>query len=181
MLRCATSRQRSMFTTVQCPASPAEHSSGEPLKHQHCARYKAECRVGGESGKKMGRIDGRWCCTAHHWRTGWPPLERTGCPRQAGLGPRNPQILRPQHCAGRVEKACGDLSPKYAAGRQPGAGGWESTGARGAAGSGGWPTFALTPTSQQTGPGQNQASYELEGARSRKSCSRTLTISRPAE
>lgn len=34
-----------MFTTVQCPASPAEHSSGEPLKHQHCARYKAECRV----------------------------------------------------------------------------------------------------------------------------------------
>ena len=29
MLRCATSRQRSMFTTVPCPASPAEHSSGE--------------------------------------------------------------------------------------------------------------------------------------------------------
>ena len=128
------------------------------------------------------RIDGRWWCTAHHWRTGWPPLERTGWPRQAGLGPRNPRILRPLHRAGRVEKACGDLSSKYAAGRQPGAGGWESTGARGAAGSGGWPTFALTPTSsQQTGPGQNQASRELEGARSRKSCSRTLTISRPGQ
>lgn len=132
----------------------------------------------GKGGKKLGRIDGRWCCAAHHWRTGWPPLERTGWPRQAGLGPRNPNILCPQHCAGRVEEACGDLSSKYAAGRQPGAGGWESTGARGAAGSGGWPTFALTPTSQQTGPGQNQASCELEGARSKKSCSCTLIICR---
>ena len=42
MLRCATSRQRSMFTTVPCPASPAEHSSGEqPPVCEHCARYKA--------------------------------------------------------------------------------------------------------------------------------------------
>ena len=29
MLRCATSLQPSMFTTGPCPASPAEHSSGE--------------------------------------------------------------------------------------------------------------------------------------------------------
>ena len=29
MLRCATSRQPSMFTTGPCPASPVEHSSGE--------------------------------------------------------------------------------------------------------------------------------------------------------
>ena len=129
---------------------------------------------GGKSGRKLGRIVGRWCFAAHHWRTGWPPLERTGWPRQAGLGPRNPHILGPQHCAGRVEEDCGDLSSKYAAGRQPGAGGWESTGARGAAGSGGWPTFALTPTSHQTGPGQNQAFCELEGTRSKKSCSRVL-------
>ena len=131
-----------------------------------------------QRGKVEIEKGGRWCCV-----TG--VLAATGedwlAAAQAGLGPRNPQIASPQHSVGRLDLDCGFLSSKYTAGRQPGAGGWESTGAQGAAGSGGWPTFALTPTSQQTGPGQNQASSELEGARSRKSCSRTLTISRPAE
>ena len=119
-----------------------------------------------QRGKVEIEKGGRWCCV-----TG--VLAATGedwlAAAQAGLGPRNPQIASPQHSVGRLDLDCGFLSSKYTAGRQPGAGGWESTGAQGAAGSGGWPTFALTPTSQQTGPDQNQG-YELEGARSKKSC-----------
>ena len=80
------------------------------------------------------KSDGRVRCTAHDWRTGRPPLERTGWPGHAGPGPRKPLILRPQHSGGRADEGCGDPSSKYAAGRQGGGKVQEPRGQRAAEG-----------------------------------------------
>ena len=80
------------------------------------------------------KSDGVVRCTAHDWRTGRPPLERTGWPGHAGPGPRKTVILHPRHSGGRADEGCGDPSSKYAAGRQGGGKVQEPRGQRAAEG-----------------------------------------------